>query len=637
MRHTYGSSLAPDGSAIAYIVRDHGYPHAVQMQLEPDGAGLGEERYVKLPIDGPVTKVLHSPDAKWIACEVSPHGTERLETWLVSTDPDVPGATPLRLPADSRTTLVEWDNELLAMNAVTDRGVTQARLVDPRTSRYEVIDQRSDSLLVAAENGYGLVRVGPRGHHELLLVGPDMKWNPLLPPDPGSTTDAGVIIAGAHDGKLTAFVLSDHGVERTRVLRLDVNGIDVSVEEFISNPDQDVEEFLISDDASTAAVLWNNGGVSSLEVLTLGEGPQGDGIRVQVRRTVELPGMVASELSISGDGSLISVTVEGPGLPPTVEILSTTGGTVDPVDPARTQRILDAEQALSEQCLIPELVHFTSRDGLELSGWLYLPEDFSGKGPGAAFIHIHGGPELQAKPINHDILAALVQSGMTVFTPNLRGSKGSGRSFEHAGDRYGRFAAIRDIEAATNFLIDSGLADPKRIVLGGRSYGGFMSLMAAAWYPDTYAAIIDACGMTSFETYYKSTEPWLAQAAYTRYGYPYQDAELLRDLSPVLRADEMKAPTLFIHGEWDTNVLPRESGQMRDSMDAYGVTTEFLLVPGEGHKFAKPKSRRLIAHTMLDFLKRQGIVEKPNLNRFDEQFARMKAAVTPGHVDEDEE
>lgn len=625
MRQTYESSLAPDGRAIAFIVRDSGYPHAVQQEITPDG--LGEERTVRLPVEGPVTRVLHSPDGKWIACEVSPLGTERLQTWLVSTDPAVDGARPLRMDADMRATLVEWDNELLAMNAVDAKGINYARLVNPTNSKYEVIDRRTDSQLVAAENGFGLVRVGPRGHRELMLVGPNQQWQPLLPTDPGSTTDFGVLLAHSGKPKLTAFVLSDHGAEQRRILRLGITpagevaddpesaildmkvGIDVDVEEFISNPDQDVEEFVISEDASTAAVLWNSGGVSTLEVLTLGIQPQTDDLRVMVRRNVELPGMVARELSISGDGELISLTVEGPGLAPTVEILRNIGGVIEPLDAERTERILALEEKNLETMPAPELVYFVSQDGLELSGWLYLPESLrnntsesADEGLPPAFIHIHGGPELQAKPIHHDILAAIVEAGYVVFTPNLRGSSGSGRAFEHAGDRYGRFAAIGDIAAARSFLVDAGLADPERITLGGRSYGGFMSLLASAWYPDDFAAIIDACGMTSFETYYQSTEPWLAQAAFPRYGYPYQDAELLRDISPLHRAEEMKAPTLFIHGEWDTNVPPRESGQMRNALDAYGVPTDFLVVEGEGHKFSKPKSRALIGETIIAFL-----------------------------------
>lgn len=182
MRHTYASSLAPDGSAIAYIVRERGYPKAVQVALTDDG--LGDERPVKLPVDGPVTRVLHSPDARWIACEVSPLGTERLETWLVSTDPAIPGAKRLQLSGDAKTMLVEWDRDKLAMDAVDADGITEGRLVDPETGDYTVLDRRTDSLLVSAESGHALMRVGPRGSRELLLVKPDGTWLPLLRPEP---------------------------------------------------------------------------------------------------------------------------------------------------------------------------------------------------------------------------------------------------------------------------------------------------------------------------------------------------------------------------------------------------------------------------------------------------------------------
>lgn len=624
MRHTYGSSLAPDGSAIAYIVRERGYPRAVQVALTDDG--LGPERPVKLPVDGPVTRVLHSPDGRWIACEVSPLGTERLETWLVSTDPSVPGATRLQLSGDTKTTLVEWDRDKLAMDAVTADGITEARLVDPDTGDYAVLDRRTDSLLVSAEAGHALMRVGPRGSRELLLVKPDGTWLPLLRPEPGAMTDAGTILreqAMADDGRVTAIVCSDHSSDRRRVLRVAIDGRDVTVEEMVGNPDSDVDEFVISEDLTTAAVLWNTAGVSQLDLLTLG-----DDQKVLVRRSVELPGMVASHLSITDDGELLSLTVEGPNLPPTVEILRTSTGKIEPINVERTRRL--AERA--QQNYIPELVHFTARDGLELSGWLYHGADDDAPGPQPVYIHLHGGPELQSRPVNHDILTTLVDSGVSVFTPNIRGSSGAGRSVLHADDRYGRFAAMDDVADTARFLVDTGIGDPDRLALGGRSYGGFLSLLVASRYPGLFRGIVDACGMTSFESYYGSTEPWLASAAYPKYGYPYHDAELLRQVSPLNRADEIVDPVLFIHGEWDTNVPERESLQMRDALGARGVSTSYLRVPGEGHKFAKPKSRRLIAAAVLDFLAERGVVATPNLELLDARIAEMKAGA---HVDEE--
>ncbi|RAV33236.1 alpha/beta hydrolase family protein [Corynebacterium heidelbergense] len=613
MRHTYGPSLAPIGGRIAYIVRDGGYPYAVLADLTEDG--VGPERPIRLPMEGPVTKVLHSPDGKWIACEVSPKGSERLETFIVPTDPeqqDAAEAKSLRNTFDAKTTLVEWDHHLLAMDAVASDGVTEARLVHPETSRYKVVDRRSDSLLVAAEAEYSLMRVGPRGNRELLLTTPNGDWIPLLPPEPGAATEEGRIFL-LDPETLVVFLATDHGAQRRRIVRLTIDLPSSpprrsGVEELIASPDADVDEFVISEDMSTAAVLWNQDGVSILEVLILGADQ-----RVMVRRTVDVPGMVAFGLSITDDGSLLSVTVEGPNLPPSVEILRVDGARVESCNPQRAQRLEERTAAVEA----PELVHYTARDGLELSGWLYVAPDPSPRG--TVYIHLHGGPEGQSRPVNHDCLTALVDSGVTVFTPNIRGSKGNGRAFLHADDRYGRFSAIDDVADTVQFLIDAHLAQRDAILLGGRSYGGYLSTLAAARYPDLVVGVVDACGMSSFETYYESTEPWLASAASPKYGYPMHDAELLMEISPLYKADQVLAPVLLIHGGNDGAVPIGESQQLRDALvEARGGDdgVEFLVLPEEGHQFVVPASRELIATRMLEFFRGLGLVDRVDLSRF---------------------
>lgn len=188
-------------------------------------------------------------------------------------------------------------------------------------------------------------------------------------------TDAGTILrdeSATADGRVTVIACSDHSSDRRRVLRIVVDGRDVTAEEWIGNPDSDVDEFVISEDLTTAAVRWNTSGVSLLDLLTLGEDQ-----KVLVRRSVELPGMVASGLSITDDGELLSLTVESPNLPQTVEILRTSTGKIEPINVDRTRRI--AERA--QENYIPELVHFTARDGLEPSGWLYHGEGEDAAGP----------------------------------------------------------------------------------------------------------------------------------------------------------------------------------------------------------------------------------------------------------------
>ena len=72
--------------------------------------------------------------------------------------------------------------------------------------------------------------------------------------------------------------------------------------------------------------------------------------------------------------------------------------------------------------------------------------------------------------------------------------------------------------------------------------------------------------MSDLNTWYRNTEPWIAAAAYPKYGHPVSDRELLDRLSPLLRAHAVTAPLLLVHGLNDTNVPPTESQQMYDAL-----------------------------------------------------------------------
>lgn len=598
MRHTYAPSLAPDGSAIAYIMHDGLSPKAMQSRV------TGVERPVTIPTEGPAVAVSYSPDGRWLAVEVSPQGTERNEIWVVSSDPTDPSAMLVRNDGDAKTSVVEWDNLTLAVDAVGSDGIAEGRIVDPATGETAVVDRRADGQLVAAQSGYALMRVGPRANRELLMVRPDGSWRPVLPPQPGSTTDDGHIIPPEGDDPPVLLVVGDHGADRRRVMRIREREGVMTSRDMIANPHADVDEFQLSEDLGTAAVLWNHDGVSALEILVLDE-HQG----VTVRRTVTLPGMVARGLTVTGDGRTVALTVESPDIPPAVHLVDCRSGAVTPLNERRT-RTEHTERPLLGLAQQPQLLHFTARDGLELSGWLYRganPEFESADGPRPVLLHFHGGPEGQSRPEYHDVLREVLDAGVTVFTPNVRGSFGAGRSFMHADNRYGRFAGITDLEDCVRFLVSMGVADPGRMAISGRSYGGYLTNIGVTWFPRLFRAAVSACGMSDLETFYRDTEPWIASAAYPKYGYPIQDGELLRAVSPLHKVDRVCTPVLFIHGANDTNVPPSEFRQMKAALDTRNVPTGELVMDDEGHEFVKAVNRQKIARRMVDFLREHGV------------------------------
>ena len=153
-----------------------------------------------------------------------------------------------------------------------------------------------------------------------------------------------------------------------------------------------------------------------------------------------------------------------------------------------------------------------------------------------------------------------------MFAPNVRGSGGYGRSFAAADDHARRFVAITDVRAAVTYLVEAALADPARVGVAGRSYGGYLTLAALARFPELFAVGVDVCGISDFATFYAETEPWIAAAATTKYGDPTTDADLLRALSPIHQADRITAPLLVVHGAYDTNVPLVEAEQIVDAL-----------------------------------------------------------------------
>src|SRR5918999_674438 len=183
--------------------------------------------------------------------------------------------------------------------------------------------------------------------------------------------------------------------------------------------------------------------------------------RTGAARTAPDPGGVVSGALLSRDGSTAVMAVESPLRPRELRSLDTAT--------LVWSRVTDGPE-LPTGLVSPTCEFFHSRDGLPLTGWLYRPP--GRLGPGPAMLSLHGGPEAQERPTFSPQHQALVAAGITVFAPNIRGSSGFGRAFVHLDDRHGRLDAFDDVMASRDFLVGLGIADPDRIAVSGRSYGG---------------------------------------------------------------------------------------------------------------------------------------------------------------------
>lgn len=609
-RPTRGASVSPDGSAFAHIIEVDGYPRAVQRYLTSDAQGVrvSSSRFVQLPVEGPVRRVLYAPDSRWLACQVDPEGRERSQVWVVTNDPADNGAWRINEVEDVHAELVGWSGNRILITVEDDHCIGESRLVDPATHAIEIVDRRRGGRFADSWAGSHLIRQGQRCDRSMVLLR-DGREIPLLPHDPGSTTDPGDILddhkpmrfhhVGGWDeqyvplhlvepddprrGYLRVVARTDHDADRQHLVLMTITRGGVSRRVLAARDDAELDDFVVSDDASTAALLWNvRGGYSELQLLDLIDGSLLD--------PIPLNGSVATEPSLSADGTLLAVTVEAPGLPRSVELYST-----------RTCEWIEIHRPARVPGLVPPVFRaIRARDGLQLNGWLYRAPGVERPCPVAVWFH--GGPEGQSRPEYSYVFPTLLAAGITVFAANVRGSSGFGREFVHADDRERRWAGITDGIDIAEDLIKAGIADPQRIAATGRSYGGYLTNALIAFHPGTYSTAVAICGMSDLTTFYATTEPWIGAAAVSKYGHPEADAELLAALSPLRRADDIDVPLLTIHGASDTNVPVSESQQIVAALQSRGKRAESVIIDGEGHEFTRPSSRQRIAELVREWL-----------------------------------
>ena len=581
-RPTYGASVAPTGTDFAHIVEMSGYPHAVQRYL--DGLTVTTSRVIDLPVEGPVVKVQHSDTGVWLACEVKPHGSEHTQVWVVTTDPEDPTAKRAEDGVDVEAHLVGWDGDTLLVSILAESGSSESRQIDPQTLEYRVVDRTFLGQMTDAHDDAILVRTGRRGQYRLRYRDNHTEQH-LYPKEKDSVTDQGRFMrARGENGSRRMLVRSDHGGEYKRLDLVSVDAGEITRRPLVERDGLDLDEFALSLDDSTVALLWNvRGGRSELQIFDVATETLGP--------PIYLPEPVASGLSISEDGALVSATMQGAGQQYTVDVVDTRTRHWAPID----------HIAPDKSAVQPDRLDFPSHDGLDISGWLYRPE--GARGPGPLMLWFHGGPEDQFRPGWNYLFPTIVQSGVTVFAPNLRGSTGFGRSFSHADDLDKRWDGIADVKAIVDEMIGRGIADPGRICMAGRSYGGYLTWTALARYPELFACGIPVCGMSDLGTFYENTEPWIAEAAFTKYGHPAKDRELLAELSAMPIIDRIQAPVLAIHGAEDTNVPVSESTQAVRALKERGLDARLQIFEGEGHQFLKPENLLVQAGMMAGFLK----------------------------------
>jgi dipeptidyl aminopeptidase/acylaminoacyl peptidase len=249
------------------------------------------------------------------------------------------------------------------------------------------------------------------------------------------------------------------------------------------------------------------------------------------------------------------------------------------------------------------VVHFKSKDGLTIAGILHRPLGFR---PGAkypAVIWAHGGPEGQDTVAYAAWPLFLAQEGYLVLQPNFRGSTGYGEKFRNLNVEDSGGGEIDDVGAAAKFLVDRGLADSKRIAIGGGSHGGTVVANAVTKLQGVFAAGLELYGVVDRALFLEYTNRnskirWEAKMGGTPEEKPavYRKANVLPDVARI------QTPLLILHGEQDPQVPPQESQEFVAALKQAGKTYSYFTYPGEGHGFTQREHRLDAWRKQLAFL-----------------------------------
>jgi dipeptidyl aminopeptidase/acylaminoacyl peptidase len=196
---------------------------------------------------------------------------------------------------------------------------------------------------------------------------------------------------------------------------------------------------------------------------------------------------------------------------------------------------------------------------------------------------------------------------------NFRGSTGYGRKFWEAGFKQWGQTMQDDITDGVNWLIDQGIADPKRVAIYGGSYGGYAVLAGITRTPDLYAAAVDYVGVSNLFTFMNTIPPYwkpMLDMFHEMVGDPEKDKQLFQENSPVLNADKIKTPLFVAQGAKDPRVNINESNQIVDALKKRDVDVEYMVKENEGHGFHNEENRFAFYEAMEKFLEKHLSPEK---------------------------
>ena len=303
--------------------------------------------------------------------------------------------------------------------------------------------------------------------------------------------------------------------------------------------------------------------------------------RTSARLTRSLRGEGSMSAFSVGAGGTVALILSKPHLPGEVFLLEN----------GDQRRLTYTNDDLLSGIRLAEVknIHFPSRDGTEIEGWIFMPPGHDSKLRYPTILRIHGGPNgMYGVAFNFEA-QFLAANGYVVVTTNPRGSSGYGEDFSMALWQKWGIPDFDDVMAGVDHAIAEGYSDPDRLGVGGWSYGGILTNYTIT-KTDRFAGAITGASMALLIANFGHDHYQLGNER--EWGLPWENREMWEDLSPFNSVDKIVTPTLIMGGEQDWNVPIQNSEQLYQALRRRGVPTQLVVYPGQPHGLRIPSYQK---------------------------------------------
>ncbi len=222
---------------------------------------------------------------------------------------------------------------------------------------------------------------------------------------------------------------------------------------------------------------------------------------------------------------------------------------------------------------------------------IFLTEP-SGPRPHPTIFQIHGGPTAHDRDAFSAVTQAWVDHGFAVVMVNYRGSTGYGRAWRDALEGNPGLTELEDIAKVRDWMIESGMADPRRVILSGRSWGGYLTLLGLGIQPERWSLGIAGVPVADYVAAYEDEmEPLKAFDRALFKGSPTEIPDVYRGRSPITHIDRVRVPVLIIAGENDPRCPIRQ-------IDNYLARLRDLGKPHEVYRYDAGHGSLVIEETL---------------------------------------